>query len=356
MTHIQTCRNAPNIFRYATKELSQDAVICWLVACAKEATGELRDCGMSFVRFLLRSGESRVINARSRECETLSDGDVTEIEDISPQYSNIDVFFQVKWAGELVSVVVEDKTQTEAHSGQLSRYRDIVKSDNVQEEFIKLIYFKSGYVYGDEREKAEQAGYCVIDAAEIVHFFQNGMWSTTHDFIGDFAEHVADGVEYRRQAVKSWDLDEDFVQWEFMVELASELRLPDKNDIKWPDRDVNIGGGAATTYPHYQCHSALFWRLDAWKPLRLMVHPGRVKEKNASWDVWERAFAEAANHCGLKTEKFRRIRKRKGKLVRQGTIGQVNVRDCLEQEGLTKCVERVCELHMRFVNSTNLQF
>lgn len=356
MTQDQNRKNAPNIFSYATKELSQDAVICWLVACAKEATGELRDCGMSFVRALLHSGGSRFIDARSGESEILTNGDVTEIVGgVYPQYSKIDVFFRVKWAGKLVSVVVEDKTKSEAHSGQLNRYRCAVESDKMEEDFVKFIYFKSGYVYGDEREKAERAGYCVIDAAEIMNFFQNEMWSTTHDFIRDFAEHVADGVEYRRQALESWDLNKDFVQWEFMVALASALRLSDMN---WPARWFNIGGGAWTQYPHYEHRDKLFWRLDSWKPLRLMVHTRTIGDEIAlaSWDDWEKAFADAMKHCGLQAAPFRKVRKRKEVVVNEGTIGAVNVRNCLEREGLTKCVKRVCELHKRFVKSTSPQF
>ncbi len=47
----------PNIFKFATKELSQDALICWLVACAKESEGELRECGLAFVQSLFDSGD-----------------------------------------------------------------------------------------------------------------------------------------------------------------------------------------------------------------------------------------------------------------------------------------------------------
>ena len=45
----------PNLFDYATKELSQDAVICWLIDWAgRETNGdpedeELRQCGLAFV-------------------------------------------------------------------------------------------------------------------------------------------------------------------------------------------------------------------------------------------------------------------------------------------------------------------
>ena len=70
----------PNIFRYATKELSQDAVICWLVACGREANGDLRECGLSFVRALMRSGNGRVIDARSgNEEDHRGEGRVTGV-------------------------------------------------------------------------------------------------------------------------------------------------------------------------------------------------------------------------------------------------------------------------------------
>ena len=358
ITQIQTCKDAPNIFKYATKELSQDAVICWLVACAKEATGELRDCGMSFVRALLRSGGSRFINARSGESEILTNGNVTEIVGgVYPKYSKINVIFQVKWAGKLVSFVVEDKTKSEAHSGQLNRYRRTVESEKIEEDYIKLIYFKSGYVYEDEREKAKNAGYCVIDANDVLNFFQNGMWSTTHVFIRDFAKHVKDGEEDRRKKIDSWDLNKEFVQWEFMVKLASALELADEG---WPKRSVNNGVGATTAYPRYSVHKTLFWRLDPGDLPRfqLKVYPRKVGNELAlaSWYCWEKTFRNAANDCGLKTIELRKRRKFKGKLVSQGTIGAVDVRNCLKQEDLEECVKRVCELHKQFVKSTGLQF
>ena len=46
----------PNILRYATKELAQDAAICWLVACARDTDSDLQTCGLSFVQALMHSG------------------------------------------------------------------------------------------------------------------------------------------------------------------------------------------------------------------------------------------------------------------------------------------------------------
>ena len=345
----------PNMFRYATKELSQDAAICWLVACAREAGGDLRDCGLAFVQALMRAQGGRVIDARNGdEEESTGDGHVTAVlGDPSPQYGGIDVYFQAEVDGKVVSFVVEDKTYTEMHGGQLERYRDVVGEDAIEEDFVKAVYFKTGYVFGDEREEAERAGYSVFDADDMVAFFRDGRWPAAHPFVRDFADHVESLVDGRRQALAEWDLDQDFVQWEFMVALKEALG-PD--DSKWPARWFNLGGGAWTQYPHYEQRGSLFWRLDSWKPLRLMVDTNVVGGERAlaAWDGWDRVFQEAAQRSGLVPAPFRRVRSRSGSAVAEGTIGAVDARSCLRREGLGECVARVRGLHRQFVGQTGL--
>lgn len=347
---------APNIFKYATKELSQDAVICWLVSCAREATGELRECGVSFVQTLMRSCNSSVINAKNGKVQALDEGSVIVIDaEPSKQYSKIDVYFQVKCDSKLVGVIIEDKIQAEMHGDQLERYLAIIGTDGDEElDFVKAVYLKTGYVFDDEREEAKRAGYCVFDAEDIENFFRNGRWSTTHPFVRDFAEHVSILINDRQEALENWDLDQDFVQWGFMVALRNALRLGDD----WPARWFNIGGSAWTQYPRGEVRGALFWRLDSWKPLRLMVDSRNVIDHEhllASWDEWDNVFIKATELCDLNPAPFRRVRTRKGNVVAEGTVGAVNVRDCLQQEGLEECVERVHALHQQFVDVIGLQ-
>lgn len=344
---------APNIFKYATKELSQDAVICWLVSCAREATGELRECGVSFVQTLMRSDNSRVINAQNSKIQALDEGSVMVVhKEPSTQYSNIDVYFRVKWGSKLVGVIIEDKVQTEMHGDQLERYLATIGTDSNEElYFVKAIYLKTGYVFDDEREEAKRAGYCVFDAEDIDHFFRNGRWSATHPFVRDFVEHVSNLINKRQVELDNWDLDQDFVQWKFMVALRDAF-MP--GDMRWPARWFNIGGSAWTQYPHWKDRDALFWRLDSWMPLRLMVDSRKVDHEHllASWDEWDNAFIEATELCDLNPAPFRRIRTRNGNVVAEGTIGAVDIRNCLQQEGLEECVERVHALHQQFVDVT----
>ena len=345
----------PNIFRYATKELSQDAFICWLVACAREADGEQRKCGLAFVEALMRSGGGRAIDAPSGEGLVYGgSGSVMAVLcDPSPQRGGIDVYFQANVDGNVVSFVVEDKTGTEMHSGQLERYRKAVGEDAEPEDLVKAVYFKTGYVFDDEREQAERAGYCVFGAEDVMAFFGEDGRSGTHGFVRDFAEHVGGLVEARQRALAQWDLDEAFVQWEFMVALGKAL---EEDGAKWPARYYNRGGGAWTQYPHYERRGSVFWRLDSWKPLRLMVDTNAVGGDRAlaAWDGYDRAFDDATQRSGLEPAGFRRVRSRNGAAVSEGTIGAVNARSCLQREGLKRCVQRVAELHRGFIDETGL--
>ena len=126
-TRTDAAMTVPNIFDFATKELSQDAVICWLVACARDAEGHHRQRGLDFVAALAghcldRPGECRIT-------------DVTKPE---RQYSRIDVYFQVQVDGSLVSFVVEDKGGTKMHGDQLDRYRKAVQDDKLEENHFEM--------------------------------------------------------------------------------------------------------------------------------------------------------------------------------------------------------------------------
>ena len=129
----------PNIFNYATKELSQDAVICWLIDWARrqdvqDAEDEaLRDCGRRFVEALLAEHGASL------------DGDIEEVEILQQDHS-IDVLARINSRQVLL---IEDKTDTSDHSGQLERYYKAVVGGKtglgeVHEENLFPIFFKTG--------------------------------------------------------------------------------------------------------------------------------------------------------------------------------------------------------------------
>ena len=192
----------PNIFNYATKELSQDALICWLVACAKEETNErLRECGRKFVQALMKCGDGAVIDVSNdpqypvRHAGSYDVGGI--LDGPEPQYRKIDVYFQAEVDGKRVSFVIEDKKDGEMHGDQLKRYLEIVQRDKREEDLIKPVYFKTGYVFDDEREKAKSNGFSVFENKDMLAFLSSGNRAGAHEILRQFREHL-DGMEEDR--------------------------------------------------------------------------------------------------------------------------------------------------------------
>ena len=355
---------APNIFNYATKELSQDAVICWLVACAKEPPGQLRKCGEEFVKALLRCGDNSIINATDDRSERHADvyETIEILEEPKPQYLNIDVYFQARVDGRVVSFIIEDKIHGKMHGDQLKRYQDAIKHDKSKEDLIKPIYFKTGYVFDDEREQAKEARYSVFDSTAMLEFLDSERRVDAHQILEMYAERLRRQVEERKCQLENYDLNKNFVQWEFMVRLGKGLcRLPGG---KWPAQSNNNDGSAWTQYPHYDDDRVFFWRLDAnkwrpdlYKPLRLMVKTEAAGRNNVleRWDEWSQVFEEARKESGLSEVGFRKVRSKGGEPVWEGTIGSVDIKQCLQDEGWEKSVAKVVRLHEAFFRNGSIE-
>ena len=147
--------NRPNLFSYAAKELSQDAMICWLIAWAGQSDGgssedeELRRCGLRFVRALLH-----------HQRDEMDSIDCVDKVEIHQQEQGIDVLARIN--GEHV-LLIEDKTGTGDHSDQLSRYyKNVVeghtKLGKVAEENLRPIYFKTGNQSLADERRIEEKG------------------------------------------------------------------------------------------------------------------------------------------------------------------------------------------------------
>lgn len=102
----------PNLFRYGHKELSQDAMICWLLDWANERYAEerpaLHEAGQRFARALFakhgRPGPKRIGTVK-----------------LGMQVASIDV---LAWVDSEYALLIEDKTDSGRHSGQLKRYHE----------------------------------------------------------------------------------------------------------------------------------------------------------------------------------------------------------------------------------------
>lgn len=132
----------PNLFDYATKELSQDALICWLLKWAEDDSNrDLHALGRSFCQALL--------NHKSRRTIELPTG--TFSVETHQQDGGIDVLARLDGRHTLL---IEDKTGSGAHRDQLRRYLDYVLGRQDDGNLSKLgaasecdvhpIFFKTG--------------------------------------------------------------------------------------------------------------------------------------------------------------------------------------------------------------------
>ena len=370
---------APNFFSDASESL-QDDFIHWLVACATEATGPLQECGLAFVRALFRAGAAdgtKNIPVLASDGEMALHNGQCKVSDVSTpkrQYRKIDVYFQAKVDGKMVSFIIEDKVDTEAHSDQLAKYLDdVIKYE--QKDLIKPVYFKTGYVFNYEREDVKKNKYSVFKAEDLKKFLDcHPDAIRENQILRQYEEYLNDKMEARVTALKEWCLNQDYVQWEFLRKLRGVLRAADDEwqhfvpnqffgEPKWkkPDwnwkglwRKKNNDGGPWTQY-WFSKH--LFWRLD-WFPgrqklnlrvqLRLRID---LYEANMSYDVvpeYRNRFDEALLQEGLCNGD---VQMPKGN---ECTIGSVDiVNETTKFQGLTEdeFLDRVKRVHIRFLKS-----
>jgi len=105
-----------NLFEYATKELSQDAFLCWLFAnfdCEQE---EVKDFSCYVLSWLIS--------------DKLSLENIRQIKNVKilKQYKKIDILVECTFLDTPYIIVIEDKTCSTAHNRQLDRYRETVNS------------------------------------------------------------------------------------------------------------------------------------------------------------------------------------------------------------------------------------
>ena len=150
----------PNLFEYATKELSQDAFLAWLMRWAGPENAQydsmMQRVGEDFVRMLLgKEGEA---------------GFRVEKIAIYLQRDHVDLWVDVN---DRYTIIVEDKVNTREHSRQLERYREIAaKYCAGNERGLRCVYVKTGSEPRSVSRRIEEKGYTVMDRRKLLAFLE----------------------------------------------------------------------------------------------------------------------------------------------------------------------------------------
>lgn len=183
----------PNLFEYATSELSQDAVLRWLFSWAHPESRQ-HDAKMHSVgtRLLRRVFERHNIEFPARIASV----------DAARQHEHIDVLVVVN--GE-IAIPVEDKTGTTEHSDQLKRYVAQLEQEGFRRNNILPVYVQTGD-QGSFRTVRE-AGYIPILRKELLEVLtrEGAVNSTLSDFVEHLQSRGRQIESYRHVPLSQWD-------------------------------------------------------------------------------------------------------------------------------------------------------
>lgn len=219
----------PNLFNYATSELSQDAFLAWLIEWGSLKNQlldpHLNECAVSFIQHLLGKEKSFSIE---------------EVK-VWKQWKNIDVAAMVNGK---YFLVIEDKKGSWDHSDQLNRYakisRDVHKETDVE---VVLNYFKM----------EEQGNYDTLKDSGFHRFERKTMLSILSDYMNNTEDSKRNNIvvdyyenlkeldrkikSYKYLPLNKWG----YYSWQgFYTKLQEELQTGSWNKV--PNRSGGFMG------------------------------------------------------------------------------------------------------------------
>lgn len=165
--------SVPNIFSFATSELSQDAMLSWLIQWAdpeyKNIDSSLHHVACSFLRLLL--GQTNY--------------NINSVE-VGRQWQNIDIWVEIN---DNAILIIEDKTNTSIHDKQLERYKDVVEKwyQGKRDQYF-FVYVKTGNEPLSKLKEIENKGYRTISRVDIINCLDN--YSGNNYLLINFLNHL----------------------------------------------------------------------------------------------------------------------------------------------------------------------
>lgn len=212
----------PNLFDYATSELSQDAFLAWLLSWADDAyEGAVHELGREFVGTIFKRCGKQVPAKMSVYVER--------------QHGHIDVYAEVN---EKYVIIVEDKVGTKEHDDQLVRYRELIVKEGTKYEDVLCVYCQSEEQ--SDKSGIEKAGYIDYNRSALLSLMLSDTGNKAaaeNAIVRDYAEHLK-WIDDRYAAFRH-NGDWDYRAWKGFF---SWLKTKRDGDGNW-DYVANPSGG-----------------------------------------------------------------------------------------------------------------
>lgn len=255
-----------NIFSFATKELSQDAVICWILNWIKYPESNLH--GLSKELFqLLGVGEI----------------DVHQEITIKQQLNKADIVIALH--GQKQIVIIEDKVYSSEHDNQIEEYakhfrelnnqKDLLKNNTGVPYSIKTVYFKTGYYYDIDKMVVADV---TINATQFYNIVSSPRYSNKSEILDAYVEHLKGVMDYYKKYGDYRKRYEDggfYISWEAIAQhnLMRTIFPEEKWDRKTKAFMVETGSSSGRPWAETNICAGIrhkesedifyyFWRID----------------------------------------------------------------------------------------------
>lgn len=238
----------PNIFDYATKEFTQDAMICWLLNCKETCLPFLN-------KFIFKNNDE-------------IKGEIEFEYGPSKQISRIDVFANIEYNGKYYPIIFENKSNTTIHDNQIERYCNQVYEwykEKSELDTIYFVYFKTGYMFYKEKELVEEEfnkiknkeKFCqkpiFISAESMIDFICD--YKNHYIILEDYYLYLENLIEKQKNYYNNWfemdSLSTHIGQGRFFQEVFGEktdwsegnsgsVEYSYKNLVKYTDGNENV--------------------------------------------------------------------------------------------------------------------
>lgn len=219
----------PNIFNYAGGELTNDAMICWMLDWANSEDEEYKNLSQDIIRLFTADEDLKV-----------------EFVNIKKQYKKIDILVEVNNSE---VIVIEDKVKTSHHSNQLERYKEIIESEEQYKDYNKhYIYYKIGNE--SPYNGVEEAGYKRINRDAMLNVIKKYR-SLGNGLLNDYIDYL----ETLEKTFNKYKYEDDLNKWDWDTWQGYYSNLQAQKNIKevcW--RSVsNPKGGFLAFFWNWTC-------------------------------------------------------------------------------------------------------
>lgn len=280
----------PNLFKWATSELSQDAFICWLLSWAEPGQEQLdsylHDCALDLIGRLFEKHDK----TPPRSIDSVR---------IYKQKYHIDVLCVIN---DKYPIIIEDKTGTKNHDDQLEDYKDAVSNNEpYPPENILPIYLKT-YDQSDY-SAIETAGYKVFLRSDFLSVLGKRSAGTVENAIlTDFRDHLQ-GIE---DAVNGWQVQPTKLadEWSWHSWVGFYKHLQELLGTGHWDYVANPGGGFLGFWWHFQGEGVCSQHLQLeYDQLCFKIRVKERAERAAQRKKWYDIIKPRAEEFGLKLKK-----------------------------------------------------